>query len=134
MKKHYLSDHFFNQNSKIMRNFRKLDVWTDGLVLAKDIYRITAKFPKEEKFGLISQMNRASISVPSNIAEGASRRTKKHFANFLDISIGSAFELETQLIISESLNMVSKEEFDAILPSLLSLQRRLNALRTAILR
>ena len=117
-----------------MRNFRKLDVWVDSIKLAKEIYRITAKFPKEEKFGLVSQMNRASVSVPSNIAEGASRRTKKNFASFIDISLGSAFELETQLILSESLNMVSKEEFNAIIPILHSLQRQINALRTAILK
>ncbi len=117
-----------------MRDFRKLDVWIDSIRLAEDIYRITAKFPREEKFGLVSQMNRASVSIPSNIAEGASRRTKKHFASFIDISMGSAFELETQLIISESLNMVSKEEFNAILPYLHNLQRRINALRSSILR
>ena len=117
-----------------MRNFRKLDVWIDSMQFTKDIYRITAKFPKEEKYGLVSQMNRASVSIPSNIAEGASRRTQKHFASFLDISLGSAFELETQLIISESLNLMSKEKFDLILPPLHSLQRRINALRTSILK
>jgi len=117
-----------------MRNFRKLNVWTDSMKLAKDIYRITAKFPKEEKFGLVSQMNRASVSIPSNIAEGASRRTKKHFASFIDISLGSAFELETQLILSESFNMGSKEEFDTILPEIHSLQRQINALRSSILK
>jgi len=117
-----------------MRDFRKLDVWVDSLKLAEDIYRITAKFPKEEKFGLVSQMNRASVSIPSNIAEGASRRTKKNFASFLDISQGSAFELETQLILTNRLNMTSQEDFDTIIPVLHILQRRINALRSSILR
>ena len=78
-----------------MRNFRDLEVWQASVLLVKKIYLITAKFPNDEKFGLTSQINRAAISIPSNIAEGCSRTSQKDFSRFLQISLGSAFELET---------------------------------------
>lgn len=80
-----------------------LEIWKKSINLVKEAYVITRNFPKEELFVLISQMRRVAISIPSNIAEGAARKSKKEFANFLSISLGSLSELETQFIISEEL-------------------------------
>ena len=74
-----------------MRNFRKLDIWKKGIEMVKDIYQITGVFPDSERFGLISQMQRASVSLPSNIAEGCSRNSEVEFKRFLEIAIGSLF-------------------------------------------
>lgn len=86
-----------------VENFKQLLVWQKSIELVKEIYCITATLPEEEKFGLISQMRRSSISVPSNIAEGSRRKTSKDFLQFLYISDGSCSELETQLIIGREL-------------------------------
>lgn len=75
--------------------------------LVKDVYVLTSNFPKEEKFGLISQINRCSISVPSNIAEGSSRSSNKEFSHFIKIALGSLFELETQIILSSEFQMIN---------------------------
>ncbi len=83
-----------------------LEIWKKSIILVKEIYVITRNFPEEEKFVLISQMRRAAISIPSNIAEGAARKSRKEFANFLSISLGSLSELETQLIISKELDYI----------------------------
>ena len=82
-----------------MRDFRKYTVWQDGIKFVKRIYKFSESLPKDEKFGLISQIKRASVSIPSNIAEGCSRNSEIEFKRFLEIALGSAFELETQLII-----------------------------------
>lgn len=91
-----------------MRNFRDLNVWQDSIRLTKEIYRITSKLPKSEMYGLASQMNRAVVSIPSNIAEGSAKDSQKEFIRFLRISLGSAFELETQLEICIELNYFKK--------------------------
>ncbi len=81
-----------------MRDFRKYDIWNDSMDLVNQVYRIVEQFPKSEKFILVSQITRSAISIPSNIAEGTSRKSEKDFSRFLEISLGSAFELETQMI------------------------------------
>src|SRR3954452_970279 len=96
----------------------KLVVWKRSLAFATEIYRITAQFPSEERFGLVSQMRRAAISIPSNIAEGAARNTRKEFVNFLYIAQGSASELETQVLISRELGFVVLEASDGLLSEL----------------
>jgi len=83
-----------------------LEIWKLSILLVKAIYKITRLFPDEEKFVLVSQMRRSAISIPSNIAEGAGRKSKKEFTNFLSISLGSLTELETQIIISKELNYI----------------------------
>lgn len=100
----------------------------------KKIYIITNSFPSTEKFGLASQMNRSAISIPSNIAEGCSRKTSIDFARFIEIALGSSFELETQLIIANNLNYILEEQTKTIIEELNILQKRLNALREAILK
>lgn len=94
-----------------MGNYKKLDVWKLGIKLCKDIYLTTNKFPNNEIYGLTSQLRRASISVPSNIAEGAGRSTNKDFRKFLYNSMGSLKEIETQLIIAKELRYISENEF-----------------------
>ena len=84
-------------------NFKELLVWKKSIELVKSIYQITSMLPSDERFGLISQMNRSSVSIPSNIAEGSGRTSEKEFLNFLNIAISSSYELETQLIISYEL-------------------------------
>ncbi|MFH1852596.1 MAG: four helix bundle protein [Candidatus Neomarinimicrobiota bacterium] len=86
-----------------IRNHKDLDCWKDSIILVKEIYKLTKSFPAEETYALTSQMHRAAISIPSNIAEGAGRNHSKEFIQFLYIAQGSLTELETQLIISEEL-------------------------------
>ena len=115
-----------------MRNFRKLDIWKKAIELTKLIYKITVDFPITEKYGLKSQIQRAAVSVASNIAEGSSRRSEVDFARFLEMSIGSAFEVETQLIIAKELGYISKSNYESILSHIQILQRQINALLTKI--
>jgi four helix bundle protein len=86
-----------------MRNFKELKVWQKGLDIATASFCLTAGFPSQEKFGLISQTNRCAVSIASNIAEGSSRTSDKDYKRFLEISLGSCFELETQLLIAKKL-------------------------------
>ncbi len=85
-----------------MRTHKDLDVWRAAVALAGRVYRVTASYPEGEKFGLVSQMRRAAVSIASNIAEGAARQTRKEFAQFLSVAAGSASELDTQVEISKS--------------------------------
>ena len=93
--------------------YKNLKIWMLGIEITYDVFKIIDDFPKEEKFGLASQISRCSISIPSNIAEGSSR-TDKSFSHFLDISLGSSFELETQLIIAGKRKYISKEQLNKI--------------------
>ena len=86
-----------------MKTHKDLDIWQRGIGLVKEIYKVTADFPREELYGLSSQMRKAAVSYPSNIAEGAARLSKKEFIHFLYISLGSLSEVETQVIIAEKL-------------------------------
>ena len=118
--------------SCFFNNFRKLDIWKKAIELTKLIYKITVAFPITEKYGLKSQIQRASVSVASNIAEGSSRRSEVDFARFLEMSIGSAFEVETQLIIAKELGYISKSNYESILSHIQILQKQINALLTKI--
>ena len=116
-----------------MRNFKNYDVWLDAMDLVNSIYTIVEKFPKKEQFSITSQMRRSAISIPSNIAEGAGRSSGKEFARFLEYSLGSAYELETQVIISEKRSYISNEELVEIQEVLISLQKRISGLRKSII-
>lgn len=94
-----------------MNYFKELKVWQKAIELVTNTYMITQKFPKEEIYGLTSQIRRSAVSILSNIAEGCGRRTDKDFSKFLGISLGSSFEFETQLIICRNLNFISEEDF-----------------------
>ncbi|SMG52749.1 four helix bundle protein [Marivirga sericea] len=91
------------------------------------VYQITSTFPKEERFGLTSQIRRCAVSIPSNIAEGSSRDSSKDFSRFLRISIGSSFELKTQLLLSKDLDFISESDFDAVVEALNEIQKMLNS-------
>ncbi len=93
-----------------MHNFKELKVWQNARKHVKEIYVATKDFPSEEKFGLISQMRRSAVSIPSNIAEGSGRNTNKDFSHFLNISLGSAYELQTLLFLSQDLEFLNEEE------------------------
>jgi four helix bundle protein len=92
---------------KQLQSHKDLNVWKKSMEFVQNIYRITREFPKEEQYGLSAQMRRSAISIPSNIAEGAARNSKKEFKQFLYISLGSAAEIETQLEIAEGLGYIS---------------------------
>ena len=115
-----------------MRNFREIRLWKLGIELTKEIYKISQKLPKSEKYGLCSQMQRSGVSIPSNIAEGASRSSEKDFCRFLEIALGSAFELETQLIIGKELNFLPDADYNKILSELHSIQKQTNSLISVI--
>ena len=96
--------------------YRNLEVWQKSIKLVKDIYFLTNEFPVDEKFGLVAQIKRAVVSIPSNIAEGASRYSDKESCRFVDIALGSVAEVETQLIISKELNFI--ENIDVLMEDL----------------
>ena len=115
-----------------MYNFRELSVWQKSIDFVVRIYEITNEFPSSEKFGLISQMQRAATSIPSNIAEGAGRNTGTSFKQFLTIAIGSAHEIETQIIISKKLGYINEESYILIIADLTSIQKMLYGLHNSI--
>ena len=117
-----------------MRDFKKYDVWIDAMVVVDKIYNAIDNFPKNERFSLTSQMARSAVSIPSNIAEGAGRNSGKDFARFLEFSLGSAYELETQLIIAEKRKYIKKEDSEMVIEELISLQKRISGLRKSILK
>ncbi|HEX5432993.1 MAG TPA: four helix bundle protein [Candidatus Angelobacter sp.] len=110
-------------------SYKDLLVWQKGMELAKEIYKITQTFPAEERFGLVSQMRRASISIPSNIAEGQARRTTKEFIQFISHAEGSVAELETQLILAQDLLYCTNGSPGKAFVLLSELRRMLNSLR-----
>ena len=117
-----------------MRNFRDYDIWQDSMKIVNKIYDAVDNFPKDERFALISQITRSAVSIPSNIAEGSGRSSGKEFARFLEFSLGSAYELETQLIIAEKRNYLNQFELDILIEELVSLQKRIGGLRKSILK
>jgi len=90
---------------------KKLDAWKQSMELVIDIYRVTDKFPSHERYGLIDQIRRAAISIPSNIAEGAARQTKKEFSNYLHIAQGSLSELDTQIELAKQFNDIDEAKY-----------------------
>ncbi|HKK81493.1 MAG TPA: four helix bundle protein [Prolixibacteraceae bacterium] len=94
-----------------MHRFKELKVWQKGRFLVKDIYLTTNKFPNEELYGITSQIRRSAVSIPANIAEGCGRNSNPDLNRFLDISNGSAFELETLMILSSDLDFIADEDF-----------------------
>lgn len=115
----------------MVKSFRDLDVWRLGVELAETVYRVTARFPKAELFALTSQMRRAAVSIPSNIAEGRARNSTREFLHFLSISRGSLAELETQLELAIRLNYADSDLGAALAQSDL-LGKKLNRLQSSI--
>ncbi len=111
---------------KKARNFREYSVWKEAVELSTMVYKLTNDMPWFEKKGLCDQLQRATVSIASNIAEGSSRPSDAEFAHFLDIALGSAFEVETQLVIAKNIGYVSEEIFQSLMPFLSSIERQLN--------
>jgi len=115
-----------------MRDFKKLEIWNNGIELVKQVYKLSGSFPSEERFGLTSQITRAVVSIPSNIAEGCSRNSEIEFKRFLEIAIGSLFEVQTQLIIAKELNFLEESDSSEIEILLEKEARMINSLISKI--
>jgi four helix bundle protein len=115
-----------------MKDYKNFTVWQKSHQLTLDVYKIVNDFPKEELFGLVSQMKRSSSSIPTNIAEGCGRNSDKDFARFLIIAFGSANELEYQFILSSDLNFINKEKIEKLLSQIEEIKKMLNRLITKL--
>ena len=110
-----------------MRNFKELKIWQKGFQIAINSFRITESFPSQEKYGLASQINKAGVSIPSNIAEGSSRNSDRDYGRFAEISLGSAFERETQLLIAKEIRYGNPAIVDSTLEMLAEEEKMLTA-------
>ncbi len=115
-----------------MHDFMKLRVWNDAVELVTDVYKATDNFPKDERFGLTSQLRRCAVSMPSNIAEGAGRRTPGEFKQFLGIAIGSSCELHTQLIIANKLGYLEAQTVSDLVARIILIQKGVHKLDESI--
>ncbi len=113
-----------------MHRFKDLEIWKRSRIFCSKIYAETANFPKNEKFGITNQLRRASVSIPSNIAEGSSRASNKEFSRFLEIAIGSAYEIETQLLISNDLKFLEFETLESLLNELEEIIKMISKFRS----
>ena len=113
--------------------YKNLQIWQKGMEMAKNLYSLTKKFPKEELYGLTSQIRRSSLSIPSNIAEGSRRISDKEFANFILIARGSLAETETQIILAEEFDYINKNELDSILKAIDELDKMIFAFHKKLL-
>jgi four helix bundle protein len=111
-----------------IRTYRDLEIWKISIQLVKDVYKLMEQFPKQEMYGLVSQMRRAGISIPSNVAEGFRRYHNKEYKQFLYVSLGSCAELETQATIARELSYISKDKENALLEKLDHISRMISNL------
>ncbi|MDZ4656561.1 MAG: four helix bundle protein [Bythopirellula sp.] len=116
-----------------MAGYQDLKVWQVGIQITRSVYQITATFPDSEKFGLTSQLRRCAVSIPSNIAEGHSRESKRELARFVSIARGSLAELETQLLIAKELGFGNKAQIDQLIETLKEEGRMLSGLRRSLI-
>lgn len=120
-----------------MHNLKELNIWNKAIELSVAVYKATTNFPKEEIYGLTSQIRKSAISIPSNISEGAGRNSNKEFIHFLGIENGSSYELQTQLIISNKLNLINDDTLQSLLKEIEEIQKMnytfQNTLNNAIL-
>lgn len=115
-----------------MHRFKDLEIWKQSRLFCTSIYEITYSFPNDEKFGLTNQLRRAAVSIPSNIAEGSSRNSNKDFSRFLEISIGSAYEIETQLLIATDLKFIITEKSEPLIHTLESIIKMMVKFRSTL--
>ncbi|HOP19266.1 MAG TPA: four helix bundle protein [Parvularculaceae bacterium] len=116
----------------VVRSHKELRVWQLAMQLAKDVYKLTEQFPKKEEFRMTSQIVRAAVSIPANIAEGNARGTRRDYANFVSIARGSAAELETLLLLAKDIGLASEEAFHTVLEQTGEIGRMLNGLRRSL--
>ena len=115
-----------------MHQFKELGIWKKSRQFCSGIYAITATFPNDEKFGITNQLRRTSVSIPSNIAEGSSRNSNKDFSRFLEIAIGSAYEIETQLLIASDLGFIQKEKLNTVIAQLEEIVKMTSKFRSTL--
>lgn len=115
-----------------MHRFKDLEIWKRSRIFCSKIYAETANFPENEKFGITNQLRRASFSIPSNIAEGSSRASNKELSRFLEIAIGSAYEIETQLLISNDLKFLEFETLESLLNELEEIIKMISKFRSTL--
>lgn len=115
-------------NDQKIKSYKELLIWQKGIALVKEVYKLTKKFPRTEKFGLISQIHRSAISIPSNIAEGQARQHSKEFRQFLFMALGSLAELDTQLSIALGLNYINQDELTNIDEKVTEIRRMIRGL------
>ena len=115
-----------------MHRFKDLEIWKRSRIFCSKIYAETANFPENEKFGITNQLRRASVSIPSNIAEGSSRASNKELSRFLEIAIGSAYEIETQLLISNDLKFLEFETLESLLNELEEIIKIISKFRSTL--
>jgi four helix bundle protein len=119
-------------NKAPARNYRDLIVWQDGIKLAKSVYKLTEKFPRQEVYALADQIRRAAVSVPSNIAEGQARKSPGDFRRFLHIALGSLAEVDTQLVLAQEFGYITKEDTDVMDEQIQGLRKKLYALMNSL--
>jgi four helix bundle protein len=117
----------------ILRNFRTLHVWRKAHALTLDVYRKTSTFPWDERYGLVRQLRRSASSVPTNLAEGCGRRSQREFVHFLSIAMGSASELEYQILLANDLGYLAAPDHDRLAASCMEVKRMLTGLQRRIL-
>ncbi len=122
----------FKGSSEMLKNYKDLKVWQKSYELCLEIYRITAKYPKEERYGQTSHIRRSVVSIPSNIAEGNERKTTLDYVRMLYISYGSVFELETQILLAGDLDLIEKGELGTLKKDIAEIERMLKALIQSI--
>lgn len=115
------------------KGYEDLRVWQRAVQLANHVYQVTKRFPADERFGLTSQIRRSAVSIPSNIAEGAARQSKREFAQFLSIASGSLAELHTQLIIARDNGLLADQDFKELMEHIRDIRRMLSGLRDSLL-
>jgi four helix bundle protein len=118
--------------TETFKSYRDLEVWRKALSLAKDVYNATGAYPKDEKFGLVSQMRRAAVSVPSNLAEGHARSGGGEFKHFVSIAMGSVAELETQVILSKDLGYLNEPQCRVLMERLDIIGKMLRGLHRSL--
>lgn len=115
-----------------MHNFRELNIWKESMTLAKSIFTLTKSFPETEKYGLTSQMNRCSVSIPSNIAEGTGRDSDKELKRFLNIALGSCFELETQILLAKSFEYIDLDKSTNLVNEITTIQKMISGFKRSL--
>ena len=115
-----------------MNRFKELKVWQKAIDIVVEVYKLTVNFPQNERFGLTSQVQRASVSIPSNIAEGAGRNSQREFYQFLGIANGSSFEIETQLTVAYKLGYISEDHLNSITPKINEVQNMIFKLQKTL--
>jgi len=115
-----------------MHNFRKFDIWKKSIDFVTKIYLLTNTFPSYERFGLMSQMQRAAVSIPTNIEEGSAKSSNKDFARFLEMSLGSSIELETELTIALNLKYIESQIFETLQNEIIELQKMITGFKNKL--